>query len=475
MQLLFSSVFQQSIVKFFVSSHGDVLYQSKFYLDADQIQKDCNSLNAITCIKEYFDILVEGRFINLRLKNNLALGSTLLNLYQKKFFNPENKSTHVLIDCFSVNVGKHIHYGHLRSGNLGNVLKRLLKAIGHQVSIDVHLGDYGKNLGIFMAAHQNKGIDVYSLSTSELHKLYLAADPDLDTSDRLLDLSAAQKMQRHLKALAIAEIGRISDVLGYEIDLYNGEFEYVANANKYLEILQPFMETAHNRIKTKTGIYVTRSNGTYLYAFADICALYNRHSEFNKIIYVVDKRQSLHFASVFAFYNLHINTRGTRAIHLPYGMVMDSEKEILKSRGTAGSALVAMQNMAQKHGLDIEYMRIALTLNEMRHLVDSDYILNDLYLEKIFIDAYEFVSAMQVLTEATSGGTYNVQLFSLILKIYEHMHLSACAGSIKGIFLPFKMLMDIIIDRKVLHCGVAEIKLHVQYIVKILFNFAWPI
>lgn len=471
MYLLFSKVLSQSIVKFFISSHSDVMYQSKFYLDPHQILQDFTTLQGNTSVCKYFNVQVEGRFINLRLYNTLDTNIALLNLYKEGLCDPNNQDTKILIDCLGVNVGKCIHYGHLRSGNIGHILKRLLCATGYQVKIDIHFGDYGKNLGFFVHAHQTQQIDLNKLDTVQLHTLYAASDKTTDNSDYLLSLQKAEEVQIQLKKLAIQELDLVGGVLGYSIDLYNGEFECVLNANKYLTALDHCLETDDQRLKTKTGIYLTRSNGTYLYAFTDICTLYERHNKFNKIIYIVDKRQALHFSEMFKFYNQYINDNSANPSHIPYGMVMDSDREILKSRSNINNAMASMQQIATKYNLDINYMRVALTLNEMRHLVDSDCVLNSEYIEKIFIDVSEFVEMVQILAEAPIVEAQHSRIFMLLLKVYENMYISACTHSIKGLFLPFKMIMDLVTDKKLQHAGVTHLQHHISHIMLILFNF----
>lgn len=230
----------------------------------------------------------------------------------------------VVLDYSSPNVAKPMHIGHIRSTVIGNALDRLHRFLGYRVVSDNHLGDWGTQFGIMIMGYRHFA-DSQALAAEpveELERVYVKSYERSKADDlwlkqarhELVKLQAGDSENRMLWQqfidLSLKEFDHIYRRLDVKFDLVRGESFYndrLANVVKYL--------AEHHLARESEGALVAfldeeklppcivrKSDGGFNYATTDLATIQSRVEEFapDKIIYVTDERQQLHFKQVFA-------------------------------------------------------------------------------------------------------------------------------------------------------------------------------
>lgn len=263
-------------------------------------------------------------FINFFLSNAaLATHIELLENDPKLGAKQVGEGKTVVIDYSSPNVAKPMHIGHIRSTVIGNSIDRLYRFLGYNVIADNHLGDWGTQFGLMMVGYR-EFLDEEALAKApveELERIYVASynKSKEDPSWRELAKSELVKLQQgdaenralweKFIELSIQEFDTIYGRLGVKFDLYRGESFYnerLPEVIKQLEEKNLAIESDGALIvdleEEKMPICIVRkSDGGYNYATTDIATVESRIEEFNpeRIIYVTDERQQLHFKQFF--------------------------------------------------------------------------------------------------------------------------------------------------------------------------------
>jgi arginyl-tRNA synthetase len=230
----------------------------------------------------------------------------------------------VLIDYSSPNVAKPMHIGHIRSTVIGNALDRCYRFLGYRVIADNHIGDWGTQFGILILGYRNF-LDRDALRDhpiEELERLYVKSYEQARQSPEWMDqarqelvkLQAGDSENRRLWTefieLSLAEFETIYRRLDVTFDLVRGESYYhdqlapmlarvleAGIARESEGALVAFLEEE----KLPPAI-VRKSDGAFNYAATDVATVLSRVAEFNpdRIVYVTDERQQLHFKQFFA-------------------------------------------------------------------------------------------------------------------------------------------------------------------------------
>ena len=250
----------------------------------------------------------------------------------------ENKQT-IVIDYGGPNVAKPLHVGHMRPAIIGESIKRIAKYAGHNVYGDVHLGDWGLPMGQIITELTVRKPDlVYfdenyegeypmepPFTISELEEIYPFASgkckQDEDYKKKcLLATAQLQKGRRgyraiwkHILDVSVSDLKKNYEKLGVSFELWNGE-------SSVDDLIPPMVEKMKNDghaylsegalvvdIKEETDkkelppCIILKSDGAANYETTDLATIVQRERDFkpNSIIYVVDKRQELHFTQVF--------------------------------------------------------------------------------------------------------------------------------------------------------------------------------
>lgn len=279
-------------------------------------------------------------FLNLKLSDAylLEVVETMASAPKFGLEEPEKKKK-IIIDYGGANVAKPLHVGHIRSAVIGESVKRICRYAGHEVIGDVHLGDWGLQMGlVIMGLKERKPDLVYfdesyegeypeeaPFTISELEEIYPAssAKSKEDPAYKALAMEATFKLQsgvrgyralwKHILNVSVRDLKKNYGSLNVEFDLWKGESdvhdlipEMVAymKENGYAHISEGALVVD---VKEETDTreippcMILKSDGASLYNTTDLATIMERMRLYHPdmIIYVVDKRQDLYFEQVF--------------------------------------------------------------------------------------------------------------------------------------------------------------------------------
>ncbi|CAI9086064.1 arginine--tRNA ligase [Candidatus Methylacidiphilum fumarolicum] len=298
-------------------------------------------------------------FINFRVKPKAYLNAFLAIRSDPRLGIEQTKEPQtIVIDFSSPNIAKELHVGHLRSTILGDVLKRLNLFLGHRVIADNHLGDWGTQFGMVLLGYKRYG-DPLALAEKPLEYLeglYVRIQKEAKESERIKEEAKRelQKLQsgdsENLKLwdvfvhASLKELDKIYQKLNVKFDYSLGESVYNPMLPGVVEeLLQKgiarysegavcvFFNKDFPELANKPMI-IQKTDGAYLYATTDIATLLFRLSNWQaqRIIYVTDSRQKLHFQQLFALARLL--GIDIQLEHVYFGSILGEDKKPLKTR-----------------------------------------------------------------------------------------------------------------------------------------------
>jgi len=275
----------------------------------------------------------------------------------------------IVIDFSSPNIAKAMHVGHIRSTLLGDTLSRLLTRCGHKVIRINHMGDWGTQFGKLLLAYRNAGrppLDP-SRSIEQLEEFYKKGHEESEADPAKMELARAE-----LAALQSGEPERTQDWkhfcqrssehfqeiyrrLGVTFDLEKGESSYQSQLSSVVDELlkKGIAEQSQGAVVVQNPkiseepFLIRKSDGAFLYGTTDLAALQSRITDLHadRIIYVTDGRQQLHFQWLF---NTAIRWGKTVPLeHVWFGSILGPDRKPLKSRDGSPIKLVDLLNEAK--------------------------------------------------------------------------------------------------------------------------------
>lgn len=275
----------------------------------------------------------------------------------------------IVVDFSSPNIAKAMHVGHIRSTLLGDTLSRLLTRCGHKVIRINHLGDWGTQFGKLLLAYRNAGrppLDA-SRSIEQLEEFYKKGHEESEADPAKMELARAE-----LAALQSGEPERTQDWkhfcqrssehfqeiyrrLGVTFDLEKGESTYQSQLSNVVDELlrSGIAEQSQGAVVVKNPkiseepFLIRKSDGAFLYGTTDLAALQSRILELHadRIIYVTDGRQQLHFQWLF---DTAIRWGKTVPLeHVWFGSILGPDRKPLKSRDGSPIKLIDLLNEAK--------------------------------------------------------------------------------------------------------------------------------
>lgn len=291
---------------------------------------------------DYFEAVevVKPGFINLKLsKERVASYLNEMAADDRLGVDSETEPKTILIDYGGPNVAKPLHVGHLRSAIIGESVKRILRYKGNKVIGDIHLGDWGYQMGLiitelkkrqpdlpyFDEAYEGEYPSEAPFTIGELEEIYPTASAYAKEHEEYRDeaLHATYLLQNgnrgyravwdHIMNVSVADLKKNYQNLNVEFDLWKGE----SDAQKYIPDMVRMLKDegyAHydegalvvdvqeeNDNKEVPPCMILKSDGAALYDTTDLATLVEREQDYrpDEVIYVVDKRQELHFIQVF--------------------------------------------------------------------------------------------------------------------------------------------------------------------------------
>jgi len=279
----------------------------------------------------------------------------------------------ILVDYGGANVAKPMHIGHLRTAIIGESLKRLTRFVGHHVTGDIHMGDWGLQMGQVIAELRERRSDLpyfdanssgpypdeSPVTIQELDEIYPAASQRAKANPEFMEAArkATVELQegrpgyralwQHLVNVSVAELKRDYDDLNVHFDLWLGE----SDADELVEPLVARLKAEGNAYLSDGALVVdvtqaddnreipplllVKSDGAMLYSTTDLATIEYRVDELDvqRIFYVVDQRQSLHFEQVFrAAHTCAIAPTHVIFEHLGFGTMNGPDGKPFKTR-----------------------------------------------------------------------------------------------------------------------------------------------
>ena len=296
-------------------------------------------------------------FLNLTVSTEW-LNAQLLNLQTSKHLNiPQiGVGKKVVVDYSSPNAAKQMHIGHIRSTVIGCAIDRIFRALGYDVVADNHLGDWGTQFGILIKGYREclTEEERQNLTVATLEKCYVLSAAKAKEEDGIWKESCKQelvKLQQGDKEnlalwkrfieISIGEFERMYRKLGVKFDTYRGESYYNDAMPGVVEKLlkMGLAEESEGALivnleKDKLGVAIVRkSDGGFNYTTSDLACVESRVAEYDpeRIIYITDDRQNLHFQQFFEIARKMGYT--TTFHHIGFGLMSYQGKAISTREG----------------------------------------------------------------------------------------------------------------------------------------------
>ena len=300
-------------------------------------------------------------FINIQLKGGWLAAQLGNVLADPRLGVPKDAPQKVVLDYSHPNLAKEMHIGHLRSTVIGDAIARVLEFSGHEVVRHNHVGDWGTQFGMLIA-HLDTSTGSVSTELADLEVFYQAARQRFDQDETFADLSREYvvKLQGgdpHVLGMwqqfideSLAHGQRVYDALGVGLKPADvqGESVYNDDLPRVVEDLRDkgllvesngaqcvFLEEFKNKDGQITPVIVQKSDGGYLYATSDLAAVRYRAGVLSadRILYIVDARQSLHLQQVFAVTRAAGYAPATTALeHHEFGAILGADNRPFKTR-----------------------------------------------------------------------------------------------------------------------------------------------
>jgi len=280
------------------------------------------------------------------------------------------KPESVVVDFSSPNIAKAMHVGHIRSTLLGDSLARLLTRLGHRVNRVNHLGDWGTQFGKLLLAYRAAGRPPLQpdQAIDQLEEFYKKGHQEAESDPAKMDQARAElaalqdgnperrKDWRLFCESSAEHFRKIYERLGVRFDSIRGESAYHEDLPKVVQdLLQKQIAevsqgavVVRNRTIAEEPYLIRKSDGAFLYATTDLAAIQYRTEELkaDRIIYVTDARQQLHFRWLFDT----ARRAGCRAEleHVWFGTVLGPDRKPLKSRDGTPLKLIDLLNEAKE-------------------------------------------------------------------------------------------------------------------------------
>ena len=313
-------------------------------------------------------------FINLKLSGSF-LQQYLEQMRTSEAFGLERSGVGktIVVDYGGPNVAKPLHIGHLRSAIIGESLKRLYQYFGYHAIGDIHLGDWGLQMGLIIAELHERQPDLpyfdpnfdgeypaeAPFTISELEEIYPTAsakkkdDPEFADKAHTATFELQQGRRgyraiwQHIMNVSVADLKKNYDNLDVHFESWLGE----SDADPYIPPMIEDMKKKGLLVESEGALVMpvaeetdkkevppcilVKSDGASIYATTDLATIVQRMQDFHpdKILYLTDKRQALHFEQVFrAARKSAIVSPETELEHLGFGTMNGSDGKPFKTR-----------------------------------------------------------------------------------------------------------------------------------------------
>ncbi len=313
-------------------------------------------------------------FLNLKL-SDAFLAAYLEQMRTQPDFGTEKigAGKTVVVDYGGANVAKPLHIGHLRPAIIGEALKRLYNFLGYRTIGDIHMGDWGLQMGLIIAELQLRQPELPyfdegftgeypkqpPFTLAQLEEIYPTA-----SARKKEDVAFAEKAHQatfelqngrrgyraiwdHIMGVSLPDLHRIYDMLEVHFEAWLGE----SDADPYIPaMIQRLKDEGHAVMSDGALVFpvaeetdkkevppciLIKSDGAAIYATTDLATMVQRMEDIcpDKMLYVTDKRQALHFEQVFrAAHKGGIVKPETQLEHLGHGTMNGADGKPFKTR-----------------------------------------------------------------------------------------------------------------------------------------------
>jgi arginyl-tRNA synthetase len=302
--------------------------------------------------------------------------------------NPET----IIVDYSSPNIAKEMHVGHLRSTILGDALARIYCFLGHKVIADNHIGDWGTGFGMILLGYKREG-DPEKLKADpfgHLEKIYQKIQQEAKTDESIREAAKRElvllqqgdaenlKLWEQFRQYSLDALEVIYQRLGVQFDHTLGESFYNPMlADVVADLLKrsiaresegavaifsdgqaapkddPFLVSEGGEFRDNP-LLVRKSDGGFNYATTDLATIRYRHEEFKaqRVIYVVDGRQQMHFRQLFAAAK-RWGYSDVKMEHVWFGTILGPDKKPMKTKEGDNVKLKALLAEAEERAAKI--------------------------------------------------------------------------------------------------------------------------
>ena len=348
---------------------GAKLYKKAPIMIANDVADKCTDSRVFAEVQA-----VAPGFLNLKIKGSF-LADYLTQMEKEEKFGlnaPETPKT-IIIDYGGPNVAKPLHVGHLRSAIIGESIKRIGRYVGHKVIGDIHMGDWGLQMGLVITEMKERYPDlVYfdesfdgeypeeaPVTVTELEEIYPTASRKSkeDPAYKEKAMEATFKLQSGVKGyralwkqiikISVADMKRNYDNLNVTFDLWKGEsdvhdvipgmvdymkkegYAYISDGALVVDVKED------TDTKEIPPCMILKSDGASLYNTTDLATIMERMREYHpdQMIYLTDKRQDLYFEQVFrCARKTKLVDEDTELVHIGFGTVNGADGHAFKTR-----------------------------------------------------------------------------------------------------------------------------------------------
>ena len=364
-----------------------VKYQN--HPNIESIKDGVSKLLKSSSLIDFFDY-ANNLFINIQISAESIISK--LETIEENI--RKDHKENIIIDYGGPNIGKPLHVGHLRPLNIGRSIYLTNKIIGHDIKSDIHLGDWGMPVAQIITYCEIESIEFSEITIDMLEEIYPKASKMYGG-----DVDFKQKSQETNKKLTSGDSDTnskwkiISDLtissLKETLILLDHDFDYWWGESTVNELIPDMLKKLEkdNKIEKDDGAYIsseitdpriliTKSDGSYLYITTDLATVLLRNDKIDhdKVLYVTDTRQNLHFEQLFQSLEF-FNFPSKEYIHVGFGTINDANGNPLKTRDGGNLKLIDMYEQAYGY---IQNINSALSENDLHCLTNTVLTFSDL-------------------------------------------------------------------------------------------------
>lgn len=291
--------------------------------------------------------LNEKGFLNLSFNTEILVNKVSNSREEFKIENPKK----ILIDYGGPNIGKPLHVGHIRTLNIGRSLYNTNQFVSNNIISDIHLGDWGMPVAQIITYLEKNNLHLKDLTVEDFQIIYPKASREYkeneDFKARALEVNKLLNENQQnvidtwkiIKEKSLTRLKKDLEVFGQSFDYWLGESDV---NNLIPDMIQKLIAekvvikddgALISTEETDPKILIAKSDGSYLYITTDLATILYRNENlpYDEALYVVDKRQSLHFKQLFSSIK-HFELSSSEHKHIAYGTLNDAQGNPYKTR-----------------------------------------------------------------------------------------------------------------------------------------------